>query len=149
MTSIPSEEARGPCTGVKVLELATMVSGPMCGLILGDLGADVIKLESEAGDVMRTMPPNYRGLSGYFAQYNRNKRSVVVDLKSGQGPMLARRLAEQVDVVIENFRRGVTQRLGLDNDAVRPANAVLLSLSHNGDGVSDAYVAEPAYDHVL
>jgi CoA:oxalate CoA-transferase len=131
MTSIPSEEARGSCTGVKVLELATMVSGPMCGLILGDLGADVIKLESEAGDVMRTMPPHYRGLSGYFAQYNRNKRSVVVDLKSGQGRMLARRLAEQVDVVIENFRPGVTQRLGLDYDAIRPANAGLIYLSIN------------------
>ena len=149
MTSIPSEEARGPCTGVKVLELATMVSGPMCGLILGDLGADVIKLESEAGDVMRTMPPHYRGLSGYFAQYNRNKRSVVVDVKSAKGWMLARRLAEQVDVVIENFRPGVMQRLGLDYDAIRPANAGLIYLSINGYGDFGPYVEQPAYDHVI
>ena|SRR5437867_7545900 len=104
----------GPCAGVKVLDLSTMVSGPMCGRILGDLGADVIKLEGNGGDMIRTMPPIYRGMSGYFMQMNRNKRGVAIDLKTAQGRALARELVMQADVFIENFRPGVAARLGLD-----------------------------------
>jgi len=144
-----SAAGSGPCADIKVLEFATMVSGPMCGQILGDLGADVIKLESATGDVMRTMPPHYRGLSGYFAQYNRNKRSIVLDLKSSAGRVQARRLAERVDVIIENFRPGVTRRLGLDYDSLRPANAGLIYLSINGFGETGPYAGQPAYDHVI
>lgn len=139
----------GPCAGVRVLDLSTMVSGPMCGRILGDLGADVIKMEGIAGDVIRTMPPQYRGMSGYFAQYNRNKRSIAVDLKSGPGRALAGKIASCSDVVIENFRPGVAGRLGLDYDSLRPSNPGLVYVSINGFGDDGPYADLPAYDPVI
>ncbi len=144
-----SPAVSGPCAGVKVLDLSTMVSGPMCGQILGDLGADVIKLEGVAGDLIRTMPPLYRGLSGYFAQFNRNKRSVAVDLKSARGQALARELAARADVLIENFRPRVTGRLGLDYDSLKDSNAGLIYVSVNGFGDTGPYADQPAYDPVI
>ena len=139
----------GPCAGVRVLDLSTMVSGPMCGQILGDLGADVIKLEGVAGDLIRTMPPLYRGLSGYFAQFNRNKRGVAVDLKSARGLTLARQMAARTDVLIENFRPGVTDRLGIDYDSLKGSNAGLIYVSVNGFGDAGPYADQPAYDPVI
>jgi crotonobetainyl-CoA:carnitine CoA-transferase CaiB-like acyl-CoA transferase len=139
----------GPCAGVKVLDLSTMVSGPMCGQILGDLGADVIKLEGVSGDLIRTMPPLYRGMSGYFAQFNRNKRGIAVDLKSARGQSLAREMAARADVLIENFRPGVTGRLGLDYDSLKDANAGLVYVSINGFGDAGPYADQPAYDPVI
>lgn len=131
----------GPCAGVKVLDLSTMVSGPMCGQIL--------KLEGVAGDLIRTMPPLYRGLSGYFAQFNRNKRGVAVDLKSARGQTLAREMAARTDVLIENFRPGVADRLGLDYDSLRSSNAGLIYVSINGFGDDGPYADQPAYDPVI
>ena len=139
----------GPCAGVKVLDFSTMVSGPMCGQILGDLGADVIKLEGVSGDLIRTMPPLYRGMSGYFAQFNRNKRGIAVDLKSARGQSLAREMAARADVLIENFRPAVTGRLGLDYDSLKDANAGLIYVSINGFGDAGPYADQPAYDPVI
>ncbi|HJQ59189.1 MAG TPA: CoA transferase [Vineibacter sp.] len=139
----------GPCAGLRVLDLSTIVSGPLCGRILGDFGADVVKLEAVGGDMTRTMPPVYRGYSGYFAQYNRNKRGVAVDLKAPQGQAIAQRLAARADVVIENFRPGVAYRLGLDEAKLRPANAGLIYVSVNGFGDDGPYADQPAYDPVI
>src|ERR1700687_701018 len=102
----PATDPAGPCVGLTVLDLSTMVSGPMGGQIFGDLGADVIKLEAIGGDTMRGVFPHHRGLGAFFSQYNRSKRSIAVDLKTESGRNIAIELALKADVLIENFRPG-------------------------------------------
>ncbi|MFO1079354.1 MAG: CoA transferase [Reyranellaceae bacterium] len=147
--AMPSGPAVGPCAGLRVVDLSTMVSGPMCGRILADFGADVIKVESLEGDMMRSLPPLHRGLSGYFLQYNRNKRGVALDLKSARGRALATALAGTADVLIENFRPGVAERLQLDHARLQPANPRLIYVSINGFGDDGPYAGQPAYDPVI
>src|SRR5882724_11704517 len=97
----------GALEGMRVLDFSTVVSGPLCTQILGDFGADVVKIESPGGDSTRRMGPPFRGgLSAIFTQFNRNKRSLVVDLKLAAGVDVARRLARSVDVAVHNFRPG-------------------------------------------
>jgi len=123
----------GPCSGIRVLELATsMVSGPMCGQALGDLGAEVIKLEGLGGDIMRSVPPIKGDFSAQFLQFNRNKRSIALDLKSEQGREVAIELIRRADVLIENFRPGVTARLRVDYDHLKDVNPGLIYCSING-----------------
>ena len=129
--------ARGPLAGIRVLDLSTVVSGPLCTQVLGDLGADVWKLENPRGDSTRMMGPPFRG--GYtpiFAQFNRNKRSVVVDLKRPEGLGVVRRLAARADVLVENFRPAVMERLELGYAALAAANPGLVYVSINGFGWS-------------
>src|SRR5712664_1695243 len=128
----PAIERAGPCVGLTVLDLSTMVSGPMGGQIFGDLGAEVIKLEAISGDTMREVFPHYKGLGAYFSQYNRSKRSISVDLKSDEGRILARELALKADVLIENFRPGVTERMGLGYEDLREQNPGLVYLAVKG-----------------
>jgi crotonobetainyl-CoA:carnitine CoA-transferase CaiB-like acyl-CoA transferase len=140
----------GPCSAITVLELGTsMVSGPMCGQILGDLGADVIKLESLTGELMRGVPPIRGEFSGQFLQFNRNKRSLAVDLKSPQGVEIAAAAIARTDVLIENFRPGVATRLGLDYAQLSAANPRLIYASINGFGREGPYAKLPAYDQVI
>lgn len=142
--------ATGPCAGIKVLELATsMVSGPFCGQMLGDQGAEVIKLEPLGGDMMRTVFPLKDGHSGQFLQFNRNKQSIAVDLKSPEGLEIARDLIRQADVLIENFRPGVSARMGLDYAAAATLNPRLIYVSINGFGPDGPYAGLPAYDQVI
>lgn len=140
----------GPCAGVRVLELATsMVSGPLCGQQLGDLGADVIKLEGPGGDVMRQVHPIKGEFSAQFLQFNRNKRSIAVDLKQAEGREIALELVRRADVLIENFRPGVTERLGLDYERMKSINPNLVYASINGFGADGPYARIPAYDQVI
>ena len=98
------DNAQGPCAGYKVVDFSGMVSGPLCSQSLGDLGADVIKVESLSGDTSRVVSQPVRdGVSGFFSQLNRNKRAISIDLKNDQGKAIARRLVQKADVVIENF----------------------------------------------
>lgn len=139
----------GPCAGLTVLDLSTMVSGPMAGQILGDLGADVIKLEAIEGDTMRAVRPHHKGLGAYFSQYNRSKRSIAVDLKSNEGRQLAGVLARKVDILVENFRPGVSERLGLGYEDVSKENPAVIYLSVKGFGEDGPYRDQPAYDMVI
>jgi crotonobetainyl-CoA:carnitine CoA-transferase CaiB-like acyl-CoA transferase len=139
----------GPCSGFTVLEVATTVAGPFVGQILGDLGANVIKFEGIDGDVVRTVPQIHEGFSGAFEQWNRNKRSIAVDLKSADGLALLRTLALSVDVLVENFRPGVASALGIGYDALKRENPKLVYLSINGFGDDGPYVRQPAYDTVM
>jgi crotonobetainyl-CoA:carnitine CoA-transferase CaiB-like acyl-CoA transferase len=142
--------ARGPLAGLRVLDVSTVVSGPLCTQVLGDLGADVWKVEGPRGDSTRMMGPPFRG--GYtpiFAQFNRNKRSVVVDLKRPEGLAVVRRLAARADVLVENFRPGVMDRLGLGYDALAADNPGLVFVSINGFGSDGPYRDLPAYDGVI
>ena len=123
-----------PCTGLRVLDMSRVVAGPIAGRILSDLGADVVKLEPPEGDVTRVWGQMRHGLSGFYTQQNAGKRNVCVDLRAEGAVAVVRQLASQADVVIENFRAGVLDRLGLGYDALRVDNPGLIMLSVSGFG---------------
>ncbi len=149
MEEVAPGAERGPCTGLRVVDFSTVVSGPLCAQILGDMGADVVKVESPGGDFSRHVPPLRDGLAGFFAAFNRNKRSIGVDLKSGEGRDLARRLCRDADVVVENFRPGVADRLGIGYADLSAENPRLVYVSINGFGPDGPYASHPAYDLVI
>jgi len=133
-----------------VLEFSTVFSGPMCAMILGDLGADVIKIEALRGDSTRMMGPPFKGgLSATFTHFNRNKRSIAIDLKQPQGQAIAQHLAQTADVLVQNFRPGVAERLGIDYPTLSAHNSKLVYLAISGFGPDGPYVAQPAYDTVI
>jgi crotonobetainyl-CoA:carnitine CoA-transferase CaiB-like acyl-CoA transferase len=136
---------------MRVLDFSTVVSGPLCTQILGDLGADVLKVEAPRGDVSRYMGPPFRdgGLSGFFVQVNRNKRSLVLDLQHEDAADIARRIARGCDVVVQNFRPGVADRLGIGDAALRADNPGLIYVSISGFGPDGPYASYPAYDLVI
>ena len=118
-----------PLAGVKVIEFTHMVMGPAAGLILADLGADIIKIEPAGGDSTRRL----RGSgAGYFPMYNRNKRSLCIDLKSGAGKEAVLKLLEDADVLIENFRPGTMDRLGFGYDTLKALTPGLIYCSEKG-----------------
>ncbi|HWM83281.1 MAG TPA: CoA transferase [Pseudolabrys sp.] len=135
---------------IRILDLTQVLSGPFCTQMLSDMGAEVIKVEGPQGDVSRHMPPDYVGDdSVYYLSINRNKRSLVVDLKTPEGVALVRRLALVCDVVIENFRPGVCARLGLSADALRAEKPSLIWCSISGFGQDGPYRDKPAYDLIV
>jgi CoA:oxalate CoA-transferase len=139
-----------PLAGTKVLDLSTIVSGPLCTQILGDLGADVVKVESPAGDTSRWLGGVRKAdMTGFFAQWNRNKRSVVLDLKRAEAREALRRLSLRADVLVENFRPAVMGRLGLGAEALLRENPRLVYVSINGFGSSGPDADQPAYDMVI
>jgi formyl-CoA transferase len=141
----------GPLYGIRVLDLTRVLAGPYCTMFLGDLGAEVVKIEEPGvGDDTRGWgPPFAGGESAYFLCVNRNKKSVTVDLKSKQGVWLVRRLAERADVLIENFRPGTMERLGLSEKDLRPANPRLIYASLSGFGADGPMRDAPGYDLIV
>jgi crotonobetainyl-CoA:carnitine CoA-transferase CaiB-like acyl-CoA transferase len=134
-----------PLAGVRVLDLSRMVSGPLCGRMLADLGADVVKIEPPEGDRTRTVPPFVDGVSPYFAQVNAGKRNVCLDLKAPGATDVVRRLAASADVFLENFRPGVLERFGLHAEALRAANPRLVYCSVTGWGQDGPWRDHRAY----
>jgi CoA:oxalate CoA-transferase len=134
-----------PLRGVRVIDLSRVVSGPLCGRMLADLGADVIKLEPPDGDRTRTVPPFVDGVSPYFAQMNAGKRNLSVDLKAPDGPALVARLAATADVLLENFRPGVMARFGLDASTLLEANPQLVYCSVTGWGQDGPWADRRAF----
>jgi crotonobetainyl-CoA:carnitine CoA-transferase CaiB-like acyl-CoA transferase len=142
--------AMGPLKGVKILDLSMVVSGPFCTMILADLGADVIKIEPPEGDVSRTVTGQERnGVPIGIVNWNRNKRAMVLDLKRPGGPEVLLRMAETADVVIQNVRPGVVERLGVGYDAVAARNPKIVYCSIAGYGFTGPYVNKPAYDPII
>ncbi|MDE0885559.1 MAG: CoA transferase [Myxococcota bacterium] len=142
--------AASPCDGLRVLDFTTVVSGPFCTQMLSDFGADVIKVESLFGDMSRTTSgPFHAGLSGFFSQFNRNKRSIALDLKSEAGREIVVRLVAESDIVVENFRPDVMDRLGIGYSELREINPRLIYVSISGFGPDGPYAPLPAYDHVV
>ena len=133
-----------PLAGIKVVEFTHMVMGPAAGLMLADLGADIIRIEPAKGDNTRFLPGSG---AGYFPMYNRNKRSLCVDLKSDAGKALVLKLVEKADVIIENFRLGTMERLGFGYDALKAANPGLIYCSEKGF-LSGPYEERTALDEV-
>jgi crotonobetainyl-CoA:carnitine CoA-transferase CaiB-like acyl-CoA transferase len=141
---------RGPLAGVRVLDFTTVVSGPLCTQVLGDLGADVVKVEAPRGDSARRMGPPFRGgHTPVWAQFNRNKRDIVIDLQRPEGVAVARRIASRVDVVVENYRPGVADRLGIGYAALSAGHARLIYAAISGFGPEGPYADQPAYDTVI
>ena len=138
-----------PLAGLRVLDLTRVLAGPFATAILADLGAEVIKLEPPQGDDYRAIGPFRDGESALFALTNRGKKSIVVDLKAPEGQALARRIAGQCDVVIENFRPGVAARLGLSAETLRAGHPGLVVASISGFGQSGPAADLPAYDLVV
>jgi CoA:oxalate CoA-transferase len=136
--------------GLRILDLTRVMSGPYCTAMFADLGADVVKIELPGiGDEARFFAPHVQGESTYFALLNRGKKSVTVNLKSDQGRALVRDLARQSDVVIENFRPGVMDRLGLDYAGLSSDNPRLVYASISGFGQDGPYRDWPAFDLVI
>lgn len=140
-----------PLEGIRVLDLSRVVSGPFCSMLLGDLGAEVIKIEEpSSGDDSRAFgPPFVGGESAYFLSVNRNKRSIAINLKTADGVELVRKLAATADVLLENFRPGTLARLGLDLKKLRAANAKLVSCSISGFGHTGPDAQRPGYDLII
>ena len=138
-----------PLTGVKVLDLSRVLAGPFAGRMLSDLGADVVKLEPPEGDVTRHWGVKRRGISGYYHQQNAGKRNIAVDLRHPKGLMITKSLVEQADVLIENFRPDVMQRLGLDYDTLAEINPRLIMLSISGFGANNADSRRAAYAPII
>jgi len=129
-----------PLDGIRVLELGNFIAGPFCGMLLGDMGADVIKIERPAkGDQTRAMPPLVNGESASFAALNRNKRSLVLDLKQQQARDIVLSLAEKSDVFIENNRPGALEAIGLGAEQVRAVNPKIVYVSASGFGQTGPY----------
>lgn len=147
---MPWSDAR-PLEGVRVLDLCRVVSGPFATMQLGDLGADVLKVEEPSkGDEARTYgPPFAGGESTYFMSVNRNKRSCGIDMKAAAGCDLVLRLAQTADVVIENFRPGTMERLGLGFEALKQANPGLVYCGISGFGRSGPEASRPGYDLIV
>lgn len=141
------DERRGPLAGLRVLDFSHALAGPYCTMLLADLGADVAKIESRKGDQTRSWgPPFIDGESSYFLSVNRNKRSVVLDLKTRTGLSGARALAMAADVVVENFKPGAMARLGLDAQHLRQLKPALVYASISGYGQDQPTLA--GYDQI-
>lgn len=140
----------GPLDGVKVVDFSVMISGPLAAMMLADQGAEVIKVETPGfGDIMRLLGTSKNGMTGIFANNNRGKRSLVVDLKSDGGNDVICKLVEDADVVIQNFRPGAMARLGLGYDELSAINPNLIYTSISGYGSTGPYSRRRVYDNVI
>ena len=139
---------KSPLQHIKVVEISVAMAGPFCGMMLADFGADVVKVERIGhGDDSRAWPPHFHGgMSHYYASANRNKRSIALDLKDEAGVAVARRLIEDADVVIDNYRFGALARAGLDYDSLAAVNPRLIYCSISGFGASGPRRDDPAND---
>lgn len=145
-----SGDSNGPLNGIQVIEFCTVAAGPFCGMLLADLGADVIKVEHpRGGDSMRSWPPLTDGFSENFASVNRNKRSVTLDMKQPEQQRLAHELVMGADVVIENNRPGVMRRLGLDYASLRKLKPSLVYCSISAFGQEGPRAEEGGFDLTL
>ena len=139
----------GALDGVRILDLATMVAGPVATMMLADQGADVIKVESPHGDLMRHFSRGRNGMNAAFLSCNRNKRSLAVDLKSEDGLEIVKKLITTAQVLVHNFRPGIAERIGLGEDVVRAIRRDIVYVSITGYGERGPYAKQRAYDPVI
>src|SRR5437016_12749828 len=140
----------GPLHGYRVIDLTSNVAGPLGTMILGDQGADIIKIEApDGGDATRAGGNRRAGFTASFLNNNRNKRSIVLDLKTAAGLRALLRLVAGADVLVQNFRPGVAERLGVGEDVVRAASPKIVYVSISGFGEIGPYAEKPAYDPVI
>ena len=143
-----SDQTTGPLAGMRVLELAHIMAGPVCGLMLADMGADVIKVEKINGgdDTRRFLPPDIKGESAAFMMVNRNKRGIVLDLKQQDGRDVLLKLVQGSDVILENYRHDTMEKLGLDYGILKKINPGLIYCNISGFGSTGPYKAHGGFD---
>jgi crotonobetainyl-CoA:carnitine CoA-transferase CaiB-like acyl-CoA transferase len=139
----------GPLHGVRILDLTGMISGPMATMLLADQGADVIKIEPPAGDLMRHYGSMRKGMSSSFLSNNHGKRSLTVDIKAPEGLEIMLKLAATADVLVQNFRPGAIERMGLGEDVVRKVRPDIIYVSISGFGEHGPYAMQRVYDPVI
>jgi crotonobetainyl-CoA:carnitine CoA-transferase CaiB-like acyl-CoA transferase len=150
MTENTTSSNNGPLAGIRIIDLTTVISGPLTTMILADEGADVIKVEApDGGDYARHVATRRNGFSASFLNNNRNKRSVTLDLKSADGLSVLKTLVENADVFIQNFRPGVVDRLGVGPAALRSTNPRLIYVSIAGFGFEGPLAQKPVYDPLI
>ena len=138
-----------PLSGIRVVDLTRVLSGPFCTMLLADMGADVIKIEPPgSGDTVRGAGDQKNGMSWYFASFNRNKRSLAIDLRNQQGKEILARMIAGADVLVENFRPGVLGEMGFDQARLDALNPRLVVASINGYGSTGPYAQRPAFDFI-
>lgn len=146
---LSTDRRPGPLDGLLIADFSRVLAGPYCTMLLSDLGATVIKVESPAGDETRTwLPPDRDGVATYYLSINRNKRSIVLDFKDPTDLQLAQELAARADIFIENFKPGGLKRFGLDYDMVRQQNAGVIYASISGFGTAQG-ASLPGYDLIV
>ncbi len=138
----------GALSGIKVIDLTRVLSGPFCTMLLADMGADVIKIEPPKGDNVRNQGDMVDGYSSYFAQFNRNKKSVILDLYVESEKDILRSLLSDADVVVENFKAGVFDKMGFDYETLKSINPKIISASVNGFGSKGEMSDRPAFDFI-
>lgn len=143
-----TEQPTLPLSGVRVIDLTRILSGPFCSMLLGDLGADVTKIETPGGDPVRQQGHKVNGLSWYFAAFNRNKKSLELNLRDPDGIAVLERLLAGADILTENFRPGILDRMGLTEARLREINPDLIVVSVNGYGSTGPYADRPAFDFI-
>jgi len=147
---VTSNKGGPPLKGIRVLDLTRVLAGPFCSMTLSDLGAEVIKVEIPGrGDDTRAFPPYIDGESSYFMSLNRGKKSVTMNLKDDEATMALYRIVEKCDVVLENYRPGVTARLGVDYEALSRVNPRLVYCSISSFGQTGPYAQMPGYDLII
>jgi crotonobetainyl-CoA:carnitine CoA-transferase CaiB-like acyl-CoA transferase len=140
----------GPLAGMRVIEVGHMLAGPYCGLLLADMGAEVIKIEPPEGDIGRRVSPHFVGPhNAYFASLNRNKKSVVLDLASAEGQAQLHEIAGRSHALVTNLRPSAIRKLGLTYDRLRDCNPRLVCVALTGYGLEGPYAESPAYDYVI
>ena len=139
----------GPLEGVKVLDLTSMVSGPMAAMMLADQGAEVIKIEPTHGEQLRHMAAPHNGVNPAFYSCNRGKKSLAIDLKSKEGKEILLKLVREADVFMQNFRPGAIERMGFGEDVLREVNEKLINVSISGFGTKGPYSSSRVYDPVI
>ena len=153
MSDTPHDPARpapsGPCVGLRVLDLTSVLAGPFCGRLLADLGVEVIKVESAGSDMSRLMGPMHKGISAGFEQFNHGKLSLEVNLKDKADVAALLKLVETTDIFLHNSRPGVMERLGLGWEALKAINPRLIYGVISGYGEDGPYAGRPAYDGII
>jgi len=140
----------GPLSGIRIVEVGHMLAGPYCGLLLADMGADVIKVEPPEGDIGRRISPHFIGPhNAYFASLNRNKKSVVLDLASADGRRELERIASGAQGLITNLRPSAIKKLGLTYEGLKHCNPKIVCVALTGYGLEGPYSESPAYDYVI
>jgi crotonobetainyl-CoA:carnitine CoA-transferase CaiB-like acyl-CoA transferase len=149
MTSSANASPSGPFVGVRILDFCSFIAGSYGSMLLGDLGAEVIKVEPLSGDLARTWGPFLAGESRWFQGWNRNKRGLAIDLLAPAGLDVITRLVERTDVVLENFRPGVTEKLQIDYERLSKINPTIIYCSSTAFGAKGPWQLRPGYDPVL
>ena len=140
----------GPLEGIRIVEVGHMLAGPYCGLVLADLGAEVIKVEPPEGDIARNISPHRIGEhNAYFASLNRSKKSIVLDLASDEGRAALGHILTDSHALVTNLRPSAIKKLGLTYDALKKWNPRLVCVALTGYGLEGPHANRPAYDYVI